>query len=261
MSRILVFLLIAVAGWAETADEQVFREFLGWYRTYTGAFAPPDVAKAYQAKLQGDGLEAAEASRRIEVIKKTVSSMPPEFAGLYFDHIYNAPNPPFKAVASQYMVRWVEGRKPGKALDVAMGQGRNSLYLATQGWDVTGYDISEGGMAQAQKAAEKSNLKLRTVFASHEKFDYGKEQWDLIVETFAFTTLSDESYRKRVIDSLKPGGLLIIEGFGDPGRHEPKNELLERFKELRVISYEDREEVADWGLQKMRLVRIAAEKI
>jgi cyclopropane fatty-acyl-phospholipid synthase-like methyltransferase len=72
----------------------------------------------------------------------------------------------------------VEGRKPGKALDVAMGQGRNSHYLATHGWDVTGYDISEGGLTQARQLAEKAGLKIRTVTASHEEFYYGTAQWD-----------------------------------------------------------------------------------
>ena len=260
MHRILILTLIAAAGLAETADDRIFNEFLSWYKTYTGAFAPPEVAKAYQANLVQAGLKPAEAERRIEVVRKAVSGMPAEFTALHFDHIYSAEKPPFKREASQYMVRWLEGRKPGKALDVAIGQGRNALYLAAQGWDVTGYDVSEGGMAQAQALAEKSKLKIRTVKSTHEHFDYGKAQWDLIVETFAFTTLSEEAYRKRVIDSLKPGGLLIMEGFGDPGRHDPRNLMLESFKELRFLSYEDRDEIADWGLQKARLVRFAAEK-
>jgi len=258
---ILVIALAAVAAPAELTEQQVFQEFLGWYKTYTGSFAPPEVAKAYEARLRESGLPPAEAQGRIAVLQKLVSRMPREFAALHFDRIYSMPNPPFKAAASQFLVRMVEGRKPGTALDVAMGQGRNSHYLAAQGWDVTGYDISEGGMAQARKLADKAGLKIRTVTASHDEFDYGKAQWDLIVETFAFTNLADEAYRKRVIDSLKPGGLLVIEGFGDPGRRDLKSPLLEGFKDLRVVSYESRDEIADWGMQKMRLERVAAEKL
>jgi SAM-dependent methyltransferase len=137
-----------------------------------------------------------------------------------------------------------------------MGQGRNALFLASQGWDVTGYDISEGGMASANAAAAKAGLKLKTVVATHDQFDYGTAQWDLVVETFAFTNLSDAAYRKRVLDSLKPGGLLIIEGFGGG----PPNMLLEAFRGLRVAVYEDRDDVADWGMQKARLNRLAAVK-
>jgi hypothetical protein len=82
----------------------------------------------------------------------------------------------------------------------------------------------------------------------------------LIVETFAFTNLADDAYRKRVIDSLKPGGLLVIEGFGNPHPSGLRSPLLEGFKDLRLVSYESRDEIADWGMQKMRLERMAAEK-
>jgi SAM-dependent methyltransferase len=256
----LIAIVLAAAPATEPTDQQTFQEFLGWYKTYTGSFAPPEVAKAYESKLQESGVAPAEARRRIAVLQKLVSTMPREFAALHFDRIYAMPTPPFKAASSQFLVRMVEGRKPGKALDVAMGQGRNSHYLATQGWDVTGYDISEGGMAQARQLAEKTGLKIRTVTASHEEFDYGTSQWDLIVETFAFTNLADDAYRKRVIDSLKPGGLLVIEGFGNPRPAGLRSPLLEGFKDLRLVSYESRDEIADWGMQKMRLERMAAEK-
>jgi len=80
------------------------------------------------------------------------------------------------------------------------------------------------------------------------------------VETFAFTNLADGAYRKRVIESLKPGGLLVIEGFGNPRPRDLRSALLEGFKELRLIAYESRDEIADWGMQKMRLERMAAER-
>ena len=260
MLATFAMVLTAAAAATDLTDQRIFQEFLGWYKTYTGSFAPPEVAKAYESKLKESGVAPAEAQRRIGVLQRLVSAMPREFAALHFDRIYRMPNPPFKAAASQFLVRMVEGRTPGKALDVAMGQGRNSHYLATQGWDVTGYDISEGGLAQARQLAEKAGLKIRTVTASHEEFDYGIAQWDLIVETFAFTSLTDDAYRKRVIESLKPGGLLVIEGFGNPHPRDLQIPLLEAFKDLRLVAYESRDEIADWGMQKMRLERMAAEK-
>jgi hypothetical protein len=53
-------------------------------------------------------------------LRRLVSTIPREFAALHFDRIYRMPNPPFKAAASQFLVRMVQGRKPGKAPDVAM---------------------------------------------------------------------------------------------------------------------------------------------
>jgi SAM-dependent methyltransferase len=197
-----------------------------------------------------------EVERRMGVIQKSVSTMPAEFTAVHFDRIYSSPDPPFKTDASQFLARAIEGRKAGRALDVAMGQGRNSLFLAGRGWDVTGYDLSAEGLARAGAQAQKLGLTIRTVQSSHEKFDYGREQWDLIVQTFAFTNLADEAYRRRVIDSLKPGGMLVIEGFGGG----PKNVMMESFRDLRVVLYEDRPDVADWGLQQARLTRLAAVK-
>src|SRR4051812_43645854 len=67
-----------------------------------------------------------------------------------FDKIYASEAPPFNAEPSAFLARAVDGVAPGKALDVAMGQGRNSLFLARKGWQVTGYDVSSVGLSQAQ---------------------------------------------------------------------------------------------------------------
>jgi 2-polyprenyl-3-methyl-5-hydroxy-6-metoxy-1,4-benzoquinol methylase len=52
---------------------------------------------------------------------------------------------------------------PVNALDVAMGQGRNSIYLAKVGWRVTGFDVSGEGLAAAAKAAEQAGVKIDMV--------------------------------------------------------------------------------------------------
>ena len=258
MIRILGLLLIAVGLSAgdRPALAPESAEFLKWYEGYQGSFMPPDVLAAYRAQLAKNGLPPSEAERRMGVLNSTLRAMPPEFTTLHFNKIYSAANPPFRQEPSQFLIRIADGLKPGTALDVAMGQGRNSLYLAGKGWTVTGYDLADQGMKVAQEAARKSGLKLETIRANHDEFDYGKARWDLIVETYAFTNLSDEAYRKRIIESLKPGGVLLIEGFGGG----PKNQMLEGFKDLRVLYYEDREDVADWGLMKARLARIAVRK-
>ena len=251
-----MFRFLALLAFLANSDE-IFRDFAGWYKTYNGPIAPPVVTSAYEAQLKQTGIDAVEIARRIDLLRKRMADMPPEFAALHFDRIYRMETPLFRKSASQFLARMVQGRKPGRALDVAMGQGRNSLFLASAGWEVAGYDISEGGMAEAKQAATSAGLKIKTFRANHDEFDYGVEQWDLIVETFAFTNLSDAAYRKRVIDSLKPGGLLVIEGFGGGGA---KNVMLEGFMGLRILSYEDSEDIADWGMQKARLLRLAAQK-
>jgi 2-polyprenyl-3-methyl-5-hydroxy-6-metoxy-1,4-benzoquinol methylase len=73
--------------------------------------------------------------------------------------------------------------KPGTALDVGMGQGRNSIWLAQHGWEVTGFDLSDVGVKLARERAEKLGVKLNAVVQSAEEFDFGKNRWDMIVVT------------------------------------------------------------------------------
>jgi 2-polyprenyl-3-methyl-5-hydroxy-6-metoxy-1,4-benzoquinol methylase len=251
----LLLAIVTVCAGDKPAQPPEVADFLRWYEAYTGSFYPQDVMKAYQDRLAGQGVAKPEADRRIGVVQNAVRSMPVEFTSIHFNKIYAAPNPPFKQEPSQFLIRIASALKPGAALDVAMGQGRNALYLAGKGWDVTGYDLSTQGLQLADAAARKAGIPLKTVRASHDEFDYGKERWDLVVETYAFTNLEDAAYRRRVVDSLKKGGVLLIEGFGGP-----KSPLLEAFKDLRVLYYEDREDIADWGMQKMHLNRIAVQK-
>lgn len=264
--KFVLLLMLATAGFCAVADRPALppeaTEFLKWYESYHGSFYPQDVLKSYREKLAGQGVAQPEVDRRLGVVRDAMQSMPVEFTALHFDKIYTAPNPPFRQEPSQFLVRIAESLKPGAALDVAMGEGRNALYLAGKGWSVTGYDISDKGLQIAQARTRKEGLALQTVKATHDQFDYGKERWDLIVETFAFTQLDDAAYRKRLVDSLRPGGVLLIEGFGGPGPESktPKNVMLEAFRDLRVIYYEDRVDVADWSMQKARITRIAAQK-
>jgi 2-polyprenyl-3-methyl-5-hydroxy-6-metoxy-1,4-benzoquinol methylase len=249
--------LLAIVLFASTcAGQTETRDFLKWYEGYQGSFYPQEVLKAYQQQLAANGTGDAEIQRRMGVILAAMRNMPVEFTSLHFNKIYKAEKPPFKQDASSFLARVVEDLKPGTALDVAMGQGRNALYLASKGWDVTGYDVADQGLALAQASAKKAGLSLKTVCASHADFDYGVAKWDLVVEAFAFTDLADAAYRKRVIDSLKPGGVLVIDGFGGG----PKNQTIDWFNGLRVIAYEDREDIADWSMQKAKVVRLAARK-
>ncbi len=75
-----------------------------------------------------------------------------------------------------------------------MGQGRNTVFLATQGWDVTGYDITDTGLEAARGAAQKAGVRIKTVYASHDDFDFGRDQWDLIVMTYALADMENAAF-------------------------------------------------------------------
>ena len=153
------------------AEQAFFKDFLSWYKTYDGSPYPDEIRKAYAKTLAGRGLAAPEVERQIAAVDRIAATQPHEFIGLNFDKLYSRPDAPFTHDASQYLARAIADLKPGKALDVAMGQGRNALFLASKGWDVTGYDLSEGGLQQARAAAANAGLKINAVRDSHESFD------------------------------------------------------------------------------------------
>ena len=258
-------LLIAVALglglMTDPTQEAAFKDFIKWYRTYTGSVFPEEIRKAYTADLLRRGLTQDEADRQVKAASEAVGKTPtpPEFVALNFDKIYTSANPPFKQEPSAYLARMVEDLKPGTALDCGMGNGRNAVFLAAKGWEVTGYDLSAEGVAKARAAAAKLGLKLNAVVDSHEVFDLGHEKWDLVVQAYAWTNLKDDAYRKRLIDSLKPGGVLVVDGFGDPSG-KSKNTLIDAFRDLRVIDYQARNDIADWGLRKIAVERIVLRK-
>lgn len=183
-----------------------------------------------------------------------------------YDEIYSSKRYMFSAKPNAFMVRTLTGRKPGRALDVAMGQGRNALWLASQGWTVTGFDISPVAIEEARKEAVKRGLQIDATVTSYEEFDWGREKWDLIVFSYFFP----QPVLPKVWESLRPGGLILVEGFHiDTARVRPvgggyhNNELFQVLKDYRMLVYEDVQDRQEWGLPyggSNRLVRVLAQK-
>ncbi len=257
-------LLLPVSGQAQDSAPSAWSDFVAWYRSTPGLNDPATLFAAYGAKLKSDGLSDPAIRERLATLKSEVPKHRGDLIGIHFDKLYANPTPPFKTDPSAYLVRAIAGRTPGAALDVGMGQGRNALYLASQGWQVTGYDLSEGGMTAARAEADKRKLSLTTVRASHDDFDYGVERWDLVVMTYAGTNMDDKAFLQRVSDSLKPGGIVVVEQFNaapDKATNKgPANALFKSFEGLRVIQYEDTVDRSEWGGALCRIGRITAEK-
>jgi|SRR5579872_2386837 len=172
-----------------------------------------------------------------------------------FDHAPNA-----------FLAQFIKTLKPGRALDVGMGQGRNTIFLAQQGWQATGIDLSDAGVNLAREQAAKLGLKLNAIVADARAYDFGDSQWDLIV--FCYVPLMNLA--GRVERGLRPGGIVLVEDFHrDTARLRllpaglGDNELLQTFRGLRVLHYEDVVARQEWGAQLVdanRIVRLAAQK-
>jgi SAM-dependent methyltransferase len=105
--------------------------------------------------------------------------------------------------------------KSGTALAVADGEGRNGVWLAEQGLDVVALDFSEAAQTKAAALARERNVKLTLVNADVHAWDYPETAFDVVVEIFTQFTTPVERPRKwaGMIKALKPGGLLILQGY------------------------------------------------
>ncbi len=169
----------------------------------------------------------------------------------------------FQKTPSQLLIRTVEGRKPGTALDLGMGQGRNALYLARLGWQVTGVDLSDKAVGQAKADAARLGTRLDARVADLDRFDLGRGRWDLVLLLYMHGYLHDSrrDYPKLLWDALKPGGILVIEGFAGGDTGFETNELLRKYTLFTVRYYEDTVAESDWSPgQKVRVIRMVAEK-
>jgi 2-polyprenyl-3-methyl-5-hydroxy-6-metoxy-1,4-benzoquinol methylase len=145
-----------------------------------------------------------------------------------------------------------------------MGQGRNAVFLAREGWDVTGMDISQVALDEALASADKSGVSIRTVKSSYESFDFGANKWDLIVMVFSWAPVSDPLFVAKLKTSLRAGGIILFEHFCEPlapmVRSLKPNELRKYFAEFDIEFYEETQETADWGGPGSHIVRMIARK-
>jgi len=114
--------------------------------------------------------------------------------------------------------------KPGRALDLACGTGRNALWLAEHGWSVTAVDAAEAAIEILRSRASARGVTVDARVANLEKgeFDIGSSSWDLIAICYYLQRNLLEPARQGVV----PGGLLlVIVHITDPGEEPTAHRL------------------------------------
>lgn len=103
---------------------------------------------------------------------------------------------------------------PGKLLLPGEGEGRNAVYAASLGWEVDAFDQSKVGAEKAQNLAREMGVQISYTVSGVEAFPFEKDIYDAVglVYFHAPEPLRKELHRK-VVESLKPGGKVILEGF------------------------------------------------
>lgn len=107
---------------------------------------------------------------------------------------------------------------PGKALDVACGEGRNAIWLAEQGWQVDAVDFSEVGIDKARKIASKRDVNVNFVVGDISRHDFSADSYDLVAVLYVHTSPDERNrWLTAVVAAVKAGGYFIYIG------HDPKN--------------------------------------
>ena len=113
-----------------------------------------------------------------------------------------------------YLVSVQDKIPRGRVLCLCEGEGRNAVYLARQGYDVTAVDASAVGLAKASKLAQTHGVEIHTVVSNLNDFRIEPDAWDGIVSIFCHIP---PDMRKKVhqqtVAGLKKGGVLVLEAY------------------------------------------------
>jgi SAM-dependent methyltransferase len=155
------------------------------------------------------------------------------------------------AEPNQLLAEIAEDLEPGTALDLGCGQGRNSFWLASRGFTVTGLDLSPVAIEQATAVAEELDVDVSFESVDLTTWDPAGRAWDLVVLTYLH--LSGE--RRPVVHgaakrAVAPGGRLIViahhldnfeNGVGGPPVPEllfTEQQLADDFSDLEILRNE-----------------------
>ena len=128
-----------------------------------------------------------------------------------WDERYQGTDLVWTATPNQFLVSEVEGLTPGTAVDLACGEGRNSVWLAEQGWAVTGVDFSAVGLAKGAKLAEARGVDVTWVEASVADWVAPLGGVDLVVVCYLQLPEPQRTAAlTKAADAVAPGGMLLV---------------------------------------------------
>lgn len=152
----------------------------------------------------------------------------------------------FSKEPSSFLKEQIHILPRGRTLDMAMGTGRNAIFLATHGYEVDGIDYSEVAVEKVRSFAKRKSLRINAKQEDLTKYQIAKNTYDVILNFYFL----ERSLIPQMKKALKRGGMLLFETYtteqpkyGRP--HNPAyllkpNELLNSFMDLYIIYYHER---------------------
>jgi len=117
--------------------------------------------------------------------------------------------------------QFINGFPPGKILFPAEGEGRNAVFAATKGWQVFAFDFSEKAKEKAMKLAKKNKVHINYFNADIENVFLEEKRYNAIALLYAHMPPKiRRKVHRRLVGSLKPKGMLILEAFSKAQLHK-----------------------------------------
>lgn len=130
-----------------------------------------------------------------------------------WDQHYDERELVWSAEPNRFLVAESEALPPGRALDLACGEGRNALWLAERGWRVTAVDYSGVALGKAQQIAARRGVEAEWVAADLLEYEPEPGAYDLVI---VFYLQIPAGERRRVLaraaGAVAPGGTFLLVG-------------------------------------------------
>lgn len=134
--------------------------------------------------------------------------------GAFWDERFSGPQLAYGEAPNDFLVEVTPRLPRGRALSLGEGEGRNALFLARSGYEVTAVDASAAGLARARARAEGAGLKVDTVHADLAEYVIGEGTWDVIVSIFCHLPMPlRRAVHRAAAKGLRPGGAFVLEAY------------------------------------------------
>jgi SAM-dependent methyltransferase len=177
-----------------------------------------------------------------------------------WDERYQGPEFAYGKEPNIFFKEWLSKFEPGSILMPADGEGRNGVFAARLGWQVTSFDLSVEGQSKALQLARDNNVTLEYIVSDLEQLEFERASFDAIGLVYAHFSAEKKSiFHSKLDDYLKPGGIIIFEAFSKNHLHFTKlNPEVGGPKDIDML-YSQSEIVSDFG--NYEVLMLAEEEI
>jgi SAM-dependent methyltransferase len=127
---------------------------------------------------------------------------------------YSSPGYAYGTEPNDFLAAVATRIPPGRVLSIADGEGRNGVFLATLGYDVTSVDASSVGLAKAQGLAAERGVRIATVVADLADYVISPGSWQGIVSIFCHLPPAlRRRVHEQVVRGLAPDGVYVLEAY------------------------------------------------